>query len=230
VRHLGIRCFIVPGTKPAQWPSVISLRASLNSQTVFISLGIHPWYISNPQEEVERLESAIRTIPIVAIGEIGLDFYQSNQERPSRELQIESFRVQLELARKYKLPVIIHSVKAHNEVLTILKELKVTQGVIHAFSGSYEIAKAYVDCGFCLGVGPLILKSKKTQEAIRKVPMDRLLLETDAPYMVNKQLPSYNPLNGLIEVATMLAELRKVSLVEVKNVVYQNTNRVFRLV
>lgn len=227
----GIQHFIIPGTEPDQWPEVYATQSAFPN--TYAAIGTHPWFVKNPEKEAEKLEAAINNHSVIAIGEIGLDYYQGEPQRPDKPLQQQAFKLQLALAKKYHLPVIIHSVKAHQDCLLMLKQFPNVAGVIHAFSGSYEIAQAYTGLGFKLGIGPLLLRSKKLQAAIARVSLEHLLLETDAPYMTKTKAlegQSDNPLLQLIEVAKKLAELKSVPLEQVQLQSIKGACEVFKLI
>ncbi|TCS43005.1 TatD family hydrolase [Reinekea marinisedimentorum] len=222
-RAQGIAQFIVPGIEPDQWPQVIGL----NSEGVFCALGTHPWYVNNPEQEARSLAAAIVQHSPVAIGEIGLDFYQGRVSRPAKDIQIDSLNRQMALADQHGLPVILHGVKAHNELLQILKKFPRVCGVVHAFSGSLQIAEQYLALGYCLGAGPLVLQSPKLQQVFRQLPMSRIVLETDAPFMANKSAGGDNPLLALREVAEALATARAIPLASFTQACRENTQRLF---
>ena len=150
---------------------------------VYSSAGIHPENAeSNPENYQEVIINTVSSNPKTkAIGEIGLDYHY---EGYSREKQIKLFREQIELAQKLGLPIIVHSRDATEDTLNILKEYK-PEGVMHCFSGSAETAKEIIKIGMYIGfTGVLTFKNaKKALKALEQVPLDRLLLETDCPYM-----------------------------------------------
>ena len=177
-------------------------------------LGIHPWFLI-PQDSLsnnkstnrkseknidlafheQQLKQAVKnhSSEIVAIGECGIDVFKAKKNTESEQalknnltLQQEFFEMQLQIAKQNNLPVVIHHCQSHHLILPLLKKLKLGRtGVIHAFSGSYQQAKAYVDLGFKLGIGGTITyeRSKKTINAVKRLPLSSLLLETDAPAM-----------------------------------------------
>ncbi|TXR54133.1 TatD family hydrolase [Reinekea thalattae] len=236
---LGICQHIVPAITPAQWPKVMALQ----SPSIHIALGTHPWYVENPEQEQAELlrflkesssmltESSSTAQRPVAIGEIGLDFYPAKQPRPSKEIQLESFSQQLAIAESHQLPVIVHAVKAHNEVIETLKKFPEIRGVIHAFNGSIEIAQQYLALGFCFGAGPLLLKSQKLTRVFAQLPLANILLETDAPYMKAATYSSEalsNPLLILTDVAEHLARAKDISTEQLAEQCRQNTQQLFR--
>ena len=151
---------------------------------VYAAVGIHPencgGFLTEHLDELRRLA---RQSKVVAIGEIGLDYYWA--ENPPREFQRQVFRAQLELALELDLPVIIHDREAHGDSLAIVKEYPALRGVFHCYSGSVEMAKELLDRGWYLGFdGPVTYKNaRRTVEVAEMIPIDRILVETDSPYM-----------------------------------------------
>ena len=174
---------------------------------VIYSTGIHPWKLDGAK--TEWLDDSITSLT-VAIGETGLDFAI---ETP-HEKQEKWFRFQLSRAQELALPVIIHCVKAYNEVIAILKEYK-TVSIIHGFTGSEELAEQLLKAGFYLSFGANLLYSPKTQAAIKSVPLDRLFLETDA-----------NPIS-IEDIYSAAAEYTGLSAGTLKEAIYDNYKRVF---
>lgn len=220
----GIHQFLVPGIQYDQWPAILGL----NEKQVFCALGTHPWYVNNPKQESQRLLEAVKRHRPIAVGEIGLDFYNHpTSPRPDKNTQLESFSLQLAIAEQFNLPVIVHCVKAHNEVLEALKKFPKVRGVVHAFSGSEQIANQYHRIGFFLGAGPLMLRSKKLSSVFRSVPLENILLETDAPFMREKVSRESNPLMDLLSVAEKLADIKKLDLSKVAEATTRNFNELF---
>jgi len=219
--------FIIPGTAPQQWPEVIAWQ----SAHCAIALGTHPWFVDPGQDQAALLVAALEQNLVVAVGEIGLDFYSSqSQPRPDKALQQQLFEAQLQIATEHRLPVIIHSVKAHQQVIATLRRLDIHAGVIHAFVGSVELARQYIDLGFHLGVGPLILKSPKTRSALAQIPLGHLLLETDAPFSSSGPMANRtNPLLDLLAVADCLAELKQLERAQVQTGTRRNSQSLFGL-
>lgn len=180
---------IIPSVSPDNWQDVLDLTQNNSSACLlYPALGIHPWYLDKlNNEHLSLLETTVSTYKdqLIAIGETGLDGVIAKEQNNLAKQQ-EFFEFHLHLANKFQLPVIVHHRRTHNEVLERLKQTHVKKaGVIHAFSGSYQQGKAYIDLGFKLGVGSTITydRAKKTINAIKRFPLDALLLETDAPSM-----------------------------------------------
>lgn len=152
---------------------------------IFGALGIHPENADEMKEDTldEIKDDIKKNDKIVAIGEIGLDYYWD--ENPSKDVQKEVFRKQMDLARELNLPVIIHDREAHRDTLEIMKEFPDVTGVVHCFSGSVEFAKECIKLGYYIGfTGVVTFKnSKKVVEVVKEIPVDKILVETDCPYM-----------------------------------------------
>lgn len=152
---------------------------------VYGALGIHPENANELTSEVlEEIKSLIKdNEKIIAVGEIGLDYYWD--ENPPREIQKEVFRKHMELARELNLPVVIHDRDAHQDTLEIMKEFPEVIGTVHCFSGSVEFARECLKLGYYIGITGVVTfkNAKKLIEVVKEVPLDRLLVETDCPYM-----------------------------------------------
>lgn len=205
----GISRWLLPGTDPNQWYRI--RQRFRNDPRVRLAFGYHPWYLPAHSPDTHSLELTLDDYPdTAAIGETGLDFYPGKPSRPPADHQEAWFESHLKLARERDMPVIVHSVKAHDRILHYLKQYPEVRGVIHAFSGPYEQAMAYIDKGWSLGCGSLILKSKKTLDAFTRIPLEQVLLETDAPDMRPPKPTNENPLIDLHQISKRLASERRV--------------------
>ena len=194
----------------------------------YTSIGIHPEYASEfSVADIKKLrELAVSSKKVIAIGEIGLDYHYEGFDR---ERQIELFRAQVELANELSLPVIVHCRDATGDCMEILRELK-PRGVMHCFSGSWETAKELLSLGMYIGfTGVLTFKnSKKAQETAKNMPLDRLLLETDCPYMAPEPHRGECSHSGMIfHTAAKAAEIRGVSYEEVVTATERNVKTLF---
>lgn len=193
---------------------------------VYIALGIHP---ENCFDNLEKLNELVDEYhddkKVVAIGEIGLDYYYGKE---NKQKQIEVFEYQLKLAEKYNLPVIIHSREATLDTINCLKKYKV-RGVIHCFSGSLETAKEYIKMGFFIGVGGVMtFKKSKIDEIIKDIPLENIILETDSPYLTPEPFRKYkNEPKYIKTIAEYLANLKDISLDEVANTTENNIHSLF---
>lgn len=162
----------------------MSVELSSKYDFIYSAVGIHPEHADMVNEElIEELRNLARNSKVRAIGEIGLDYYY--EENPAREIQNAAFKLQMQLARELKLPVVIHDRDAHKDTLDILKEFPGVIGTVHCFSGSVEFAQECLKLGYYIGfTGVITFKNaKKIAEVAKIVPMERILVETDCPYM-----------------------------------------------
>ncbi|WP_286235088.1 TatD family hydrolase [Thalassotalea sediminis] len=185
----GIHRLIIPSVAPNNWQSVLDLKhASKPELTLFPCLGIHPWYLNDlSTEALQALNTLVaqHIDHIVAIGECGIDGKIANEQNNLAKQQY-FFKEQIKIANDYAKPIIIHHRRTHNELIEILKKDKPNKGgFLHGFSGSYQQAITYIDMGFKLGIGGTITyeRAEKTRKAIKRLPLDALVLETDAPAM-----------------------------------------------
>lgn len=179
----GIREILVPAIDRAGWPKLLNLCQQQHG--LYPTLGMHPIYINDHQEgDITELEKLLAANPlVVAIGEIGLDFFV--KELP-QDKQQQLFEAQLAIARDASLPVVLHVRKAHDQVLSTLKRIRVKGGFSHAFNGSLQQAQQYMELGFKLGFGGTMTYegSKKIHQLAKSLPLEAMVLETDAPDMV----------------------------------------------
>ena len=190
------------------------------------AIGIHPENVEDYQEtDITFLKDNITNPKIIAIGEIGLDYHYTKE---NKEKQINLFEKQLQLAEKYNLPVIIHSRDATQDTINTLKKYKVT-GVIHSFSGSYETAQIYLKMGFSLGInGVITFQNSNLKEVIKQIPLKNIILETDSPYLTPEPYRgTKNEPAHIIDIAQYIANLYNISLEEVSKITNQNIKRIF---
>lgn len=197
---------------------------------VYATVGIHPHDAKEINSDViKKLFELSRHPKVVAIGEIGLDYYYKNSPK---EVQREAFVLQLNLARELGLPVVIHSREAFEDTISILKEHNISKGVMHCFSGSVSQAKKAIDLGFFISISGVVTfkNAKIIKEVAKFVPDDYLMIETDAPYL------SPEPMRGkrnepafLIYTAKALAELRGITFEDVDRITTLNAKRLFHI-
>ncbi len=179
----GISHILIPGTIKDGW-RLIRMHVALNP-CLHAALGLHPMFMeTHTEQHLHDLELALKLPPVNAVGEIGLDFYNKNIDKQKQE---DFFRAQVKIAKYNQLPIILHVRKAHEIVLKYIKLLQFDQGgIVHAFSGNLKQAREYVAKGFKLGFGGTITfeRSVKIREMVKLLPLDSIVLETDAPDMV----------------------------------------------
>ena len=196
-------------------------------------LGVHPSETAQlTQEGLDWLRQALKSHPrIVAVGEIGLDYYW---EEPDHMTQQKWFRSQLDLARELNLPVVIHSRDGAKDTLDIMKEEKAGElgGVIHCFSYSKEMAREYLNMGFYLGIGGVVTfkNAKKLKEVVEYMPLDRLVLETDCPYLA--PVPNRGKRNSSLNlpfVVEVISQLKGITAGEVEEAAWENALKLYRI-
>lgn len=207
----GINNILLPGVKKDDW-RLIRMHVALN-KSLHAALGLHPMFIDEHKDKhLHDLEMALKLPPVKAVGEIGLDFYDRSLDKDKQET---FFRAQLKLAKVYKLPVILHVRKAHDEVMKHLRIMQFDEaGIVHAFSGSLQHAKNYIARGFKLGFGGAMTheRSVKVRELAKILPLESIVLETDAPDMVPSTSHSKrNTPVHLLDNFRVLCKLRKES-------------------
>lgn len=193
---------------------------------LFGCVGVHPLNVDNYDESTfYKFEEMIKHQRIKAIGEIGLDYYYSKE---NKELQQKVFRQFLKLAEDNNLPVVVHSREATMDTINILKEYNVV-GVIHCFSGSLETAREYIKMGFLLGVGGVLtFKNSKLYEVIKEIPLSYIVLETDAPFLTPEPFRKYKNESKYIPViAEKITEYKNSSLEEVRDITTRNASLIF---
>lgn len=198
-------------------------------KNLYACIGYHP-EVSNKivEKDYEILEELVKNNPkIVAIGEIGLDYHW---DKDNKKQQREVFCRQLEIAEKLKVPVVIHSRDSINETYEILSKYKV-RGVIHCFSGSLEMAKKFIGLGFLLGIGGVVtFKNSKLFEVIEKLELTNIVLETDSPYLTPEpNRGKINESSNIPYIAQKIAEIKNVSLDEVRDITTRNAALLFDL-
>ena len=211
-----------------------SRNASLLSRTydyIYAAVGSHPDAADEVNEDVlEDYRKLCKLNPkIKAIGEIGLDYHY---EDIPRELQLKAFRAQMALAAELDLPAIVHERDAHEDGMKVVDEFPTVTGVFHCYSGSAEMAKALVKQGWYIGfTGVLTFKNaRKALEVAASIPIDRIVLETDCPYMAPEPFRGRrNDPGKLYRMAERLAELRGLTVEEIHRITVENGKRLYRI-
>lgn len=210
--------------------SIESVSMAEKYNRVYAVVGFHPHYSKEAEDStLEILKSFTNRDKVVAIGEIGLDYYHNHSPK---DVQRKWFKRQLDLAKEVDLPVVIHSRDATQETFDILKEAQDgrLRGVLHCYSGSPEMAQEYIKLGFHISIaGPVTFNNARVlKEVAKTVPLDKLLIETDAPYLTptpnrgKRNEPAY-----VRYVAAEIAELRGISFEELVKAVNKNTKKLF---
>ena len=197
----------------------------------YAAVGIHPENADEFNEDVvKEIKEFVKNEKVKAIGEIGLDYYW--EENPPREVQKEVFRAQMKLADELNLPVVIHDRDAHKDTLEIMKEFPHVIGVVHCFSGSVEFAKECIKLGYYIGfTGVLTFKNaKKLVDVCREIPAERMLVETDCPFMAPVPFRGKRNKSDYIEyIIDKMSEIRGISGEEMNEVLLNNKKRLFKI-
>ena len=206
-----------------------SLEIARRYSGVYAAAGIHPHEAEKAGEtDLKEIEALLNDDKCVAVGEIGLDYHY---DFSPRDRQKEIFEYQLSLANKYSLPVIIHDREAHEDTLNLLKKYR-PKGVVHCFSGSAEMAKEIYKLGMYIGISGVVTfkNARKLPDVVKEMPMDRFLLETDAPYLA--PVPFRGKINNsslIYYSAEKIGEIRGISTEDVLKYAMDNTKRLYNL-
>lgn len=207
-----------------------SVELSNKYDFIYSTVGIHPVDIKEYNDEVENELIAMvkNNTKVVAIGEIGLDYYW--MEDP-KEIQQDVFRKQLNISRETKLPVVIHTRDALEDTLKILSEYKDIGGILHCFPGSYDSVKSLLDRYYVGVAGVVTFKNnKKTQEMVKQIPLDRVVIETDCPYLTPEPFRGHrNEPTYVKYVAEKIAEIKGISYEEVIKVTTENAKAIYNI-
>lgn len=224
----GVTRIIVPGVQPQDWEKQQGICAG--NLGLFAAFGIHPFFIESRSDgDMQQLANYIYRYKPVAVGEIGLDYYLPDLDRSAQQTLFED---QLAIAMDVNLPVILHARKAHDQILSTLKRFPVKGGICHAFNGSLEQARKYIDLGFKLGFGGMLTYegSHKLRKLAATLPIEAIVLETDAPDMSGsahkgkRNSPEYLP-----EVLQALSEIRQQDIELIAETTTRNAESVFDL-
>lgn len=214
--------------------SIQTIELTKRYDFIYGAAGIHPECVMELEDEAAytKLEECLWQEKIVALGEIGLDYHY--EDNPNREIQKKHFKRQLELAEKAGLPVIIHSRDAAKDTLDILKasNIKEQGGIIHCFSYGKEMAREFLNLGFYIGIGGALTfkNARKLREVVEYMPLDRIVIETDCPYMSPEpERGKRNHSGKLGFVIKVIADIRGISEEEVVNQTCHNGNLVYKL-
>ncbi len=226
--YAGIEHIIVSATTAQRWGKIKKIVDKYPQ--CHAAYGLHPMFMSEHKGQyIDELTQWVETEKPVAIGEIGIDFFIEN---PDKEGQVTLFIEQLKIADAFTLPVIIHARKSLDIILKHLRQFPNVTGSIHSFSGSEQQAQQCIDLGFYLGFGGPITYSRATRlrKLVTQLPLDCMLIETDSPdqpdasHFSKRNEPAYLP-----NIATMIAELRGITVEEVAKITHFNAQSLFKL-
>ena len=225
----GLALVMNPGCSLASSRNAAALAEKYDY--IYAAAGSHPDVADEVNEEVlaEYRTLCASNPKIKAIGEIGLDYHY---EDIPREIQLKAFRMQMELARELNLPVIVHEREAHEDGMNMVREFRDVTGVFHCYSGSAEMARQLVDLGWYIGfTGVLTFKNaRKAVEVAASIPLDRIVIETDCPYMAPEPFRGKrNDPGKIYRMAEKLAEIRGLSVEEIQAITLENGKRLYRI-
>jgi len=222
----GIKHIIVPGITRNTWPRLKKVCNQYSN--LHPAYGLHPYFLNEHEpEHLDDLKQWTTQETTVAIGECGLDFYLRDLDINK---QVYYFEAQLDIAKENKLPVIIHSRKATEQVIQIIKKKNIQKGMIHSYSGSLEQAKQLIDLGFYISFGGAITYDAATRirKIAKEIPLDALLIETDSPDQPDKRHKGLrNQPDFILEVINTISDLRNISPEIIKDSTSSNANSLF---
>ncbi|TPG84344.1 TatD family deoxyribonuclease [Brevibacillus laterosporus] len=229
-RENGVSTIVNVGFNRETIPTTLELAEKYDF--IYAVVGWHPQDAINMKEQdLEWLEELTKHPKVVGLGEMGLDYYWDTSPR---DVQAEVFRKQIRLARKLQMPIVIHDRDAHQDIIDILREEKAGEvgGIMHCFSGSYELAKMALDMNFYISFGgPLTFKNaKKPKEVAAQIPMDRILIETDCPYLTPHPFRGKRNESTYVKyVAEEMAQIHGLSFEELAKITADNARRLFNI-
>ena len=223
-KNANVDKIVVSGCSRESIEEVMDLKDRYDM--VYVTIGYHPEYADTVTEsDLDYLKSLLGEKKVVGIGEIGLDYHYT---KDNKDKQIWLFEEQLKIAEEFNLPVVIHSRDATMDTINILKKYKV-KGIIHCFSGSLETAKIYISMGFLLGIGGVVtFKNSKLKDVVKEVPSESIVLETDSPYLA--PVPFRGKINSskyLEYIANFIAEIKNISVEELAEITSRNASSLF---
>lgn len=226
---LGIDKFFLPAIDSRYTQNMYDLEAGY-PENMYLMTGLHPVSVAevDPWKEIEFIESELVKRKFYAIGEIGIDLHWHPE---SLEIQKEVFKHQIRLAKKYKLPIVIHCRNAFQEIFEVLEEERGEGlfGIFHCFTGTYQDAQQAIDLGLKLGIGGIVtFKNGGIDKFLGEIPIEHIVLETDSPYLApTPYRGKRNESSYLMKVAEKLASLYEIGLDEVAKITTENTKSVF---
>ena len=223
-KNANIDKIVVSGCSRESIEEVMDLKDKYDM--VYVTIGYHPEYADTVTEsDLDYLKSLLGEKKVVGIGEIGLDYHYTKE---NKDKQIWLFEEQLKIADAFNLPVVIHSRDATMDTINILKKYKV-KGIIHCFSGSLETANIYISMGFLLGIGGVVtFKNSKLKDVVKEVPLESIVLETDSPYLA--PVPFRGKINSskyLEYIANFIADIKNISVDELAEITSRNASSLF---
>jgi TatD DNase family protein len=223
-----VKRFFIPAIDSAYTESMFQLENEFPDH-VFLMMGLHPTHVKeNYKDELAHVESQLASRPFYAIGEIGIDLYW---DKTTLDIQIKAFRHQIQLAKHYKLPIVIHCREAFDEIFKVLEQEQSDDlfGIFHCFTGTLEQAQKAISYNMKLGIGGVVtFKNGKIDQFINQIALKHIVLETDSPYLAPKPFRGKrNESAYIIKVLEKLSELYQISEEEIAEITTENSKAVF---
>ena len=228
---IGVQRFYLPSINSSYYNKMEDLKNKY-PENMFLMIGLHPCDVKSDtyEHELAFVENKLLEEKFAAVGEIGLDLYW---DTTTLELQKYAFIKQINLAKKFKLPIIIHIRDAFKEALEILEKEKDSDlyGIVHCFSGNLEQAKQFIDLGFYLGIGGVVtFKNGKIDKFLKEIPLENIVLETDSPYLAPAPFRGKrNESSYLKVIADKISDIYELMPDEVGKITSENARRIFNL-
>ncbi|MDA8847711.1 TatD family hydrolase [Flavobacteriaceae bacterium] len=225
----GVTRFFIPAIDSSYTKSMYALE-SRYPNNMFLMTGVHPTHVKDDYlEELAHIKEQLNLREFVAIGEIGIDLYW---DRSTLKLQQEMFRLQIQLAKQYKLPIVIHCRDAFEEVFQILEEEKGPElfGIFHCFTGTLEQAQKAISFNMKLGIGGVVtFKNGKINQFLKQISLDHIVLETDAPYLAPVPCRGQrNESSYILNVLEKLSDIYSMSSLEIASITTKNSKSIFK--
>jgi TatD DNase family protein len=226
---MGVKKFYMPAIDSETLPFLLKLENEYPSKCIAMA-GLHPCSVKeNYKDELQIVEDILQERSFAAIGEIGLDFYW---DRTFEKLQYDCFHLQIEWALQYDIPIVIHSRDSMQQCIDVVLQHQngKLQGIFHCFTGTEELAKKIIDLGFYLGIGGVLTyKNSGLAQTLKNIPMDSIVLETDAPYLTPVPFRGKrNESSYLKYIAESLAMVKNISVEEVERITTSNAEKIFK--
>ena len=224
----GVKRFFIPAIDSSYTQRMLQLEKDYPGH-IFLMMGLHPTHVkSNYKKELAHVEQMLNTHKFYAVGEIGIDLYWDTS---TLDLQIEAFKWQIQLAKKHKLPIVIHCREAFDEIFQVLEEEESEElfGIFHCFTGTLEQAHRAIQFNMKLGIGGVVtFKNGKIDQFINQIDLNHIVLETDAPYLAPKPFRGKRNESAYVtRVLEKLSELYGVSTTEIAHITTENSKQVF---
>ena len=224
----NVKRFFIPAIDSTYTPSMYQLEKAFPDH-VFLMMGLHPTHVKeNFKDELKHVKEQLSKRKFFAVGEIGIDLYW---DKSTLDIQIKAFREQINLAKQYKLPIVIHCREAFDEIFEVLEEEKSDDlfGIFHCFTGSLEQAQKAISYNMKLGIGGVVtFKNGKIDQFINQIELKHIVLETDSPYLAPKPYRGKRNESAYIyKVLEKLSELYKIPTEDIANITTQNSKDIF---